>query len=55
MRPRIQKGLSLATSLAMVMTMGTGFTSVSWADVLQGDDDTQVQNDAAGGVIPRPN
>lgn len=32
MRPVLRKGLSLATSFAMVMTMCTGFTSVSWAD-----------------------
>ena len=49
MRPRIQKGLSLVTSLAMVMTMCTGFTSISWASEASGDDGSQVVENAAGG------
>lgn len=49
MRPRIQKGLSLVTSLAMVMTMCTGFTSVSWADEASSDNGSQALENAAGG------
>ncbi len=49
MRPRIQRGLSLVTSLAMVMTMCTGFTSVSWADEASGDGGSQALENAAGG------
>lgn len=51
MKPRIRKGLSVATSLAMVMTMCTGFTSVSWGDEAPADVGAQAQENAAGGVL----